>query len=374
MAGGLLLGFPTRKRLIKEAQLELSLYAEATVVVFPAPSCPWGYMFQRPQQLAKAFARRGILVLYSTDTSFSEEPDWSVRGIKQLDNYLYLYNDNHMGKYLPEILEGKNVIVWQYWPHQFSYVRTLASKLSISLVYDVIDHLTTFDGYPGMENDHNDSLSNAIITVATAKQIYNEIAKSRSNCLLLPNAVNTNDFKSVGKSTQNVRKIIGYYGAVAEWFDFEAIEFSAINNPDWTFKIVGEIYSQVTRDVERLKLLPNVEFCPRISYDRIPELLSSFDVSMLPFRINDITLNTSPVKVYEYLAGGKVTVSSPLPEVLDLPGVLIASSAEEFEKQLHHAFQVRNDSALLGLMRHAAEQNSWERRVEQFLEHLSYNK
>ena len=39
-----------------------------------------------------------------------------------------------------------------------------------------------------------------------------------------------------------------------------------------------------------------------------------FDVAVIPFKINDITLMTSPIKLFEYFACHKPVVSTPLPE------------------------------------------------------------
>ena len=59
-----------------------------------------------------------------------------------------------------------------------------------------------------------------------------------------------------------------------------------------------------------------------------------FDVAMIPFVINNITLSTSPLKLYEYLAGGKPVITTPMPECESIPEVHIAQNAEEFSRSL----------------------------------------
>jgi len=45
------LGFPSEGALLRELR---GVLGDDEVWVFPAPSCPWGYLFQRPQQFARA--------------------------------------------------------------------------------------------------------------------------------------------------------------------------------------------------------------------------------------------------------------------------------------------------------------------------------
>ena len=61
----------------------------------------------------------------------------------------------------------------------------------------------------------------------------------------------------------------------------------------------------------------------------------SFDVALIPFQLTELTLCTSPVKVYEYLAAGKPVVATALPE-LQLMGdwVQVAENADQFTQHL----------------------------------------
>lgn len=187
-----------------------------------------------------------------------------------------------------------------------------------SAVYDVIDHITTFNQYQAIEQDHQTSLDSAEVVLATSDQIFGTIKERRNDCLLVPNAVQYDDFQA--DSTQGwpemdlfkerAEVIIGYYGAIAEWIDFDIIQYCASLRKHWTFLLVGETYPGV-----RIPRLENIVVWERQDYKKIPYLLQNMDVAIIPFKINDITINTSPVKVFEYMAGGKPVVSTELPEV-----------------------------------------------------------
>lgn len=62
-------------------------------------------------------------------------------------------------------------------------------------------------------------------------------------------------------------------------------------------------------------------------YRELPAYLRFFDAAMIPFLVNDITNATSPLKLFEYMAGGKPVVVTPMEESQHYPGVLVADGA-----------------------------------------------
>jgi len=364
-----LLKFPEKS--IIDQQIKNIFKSSDRVVIFPSPNCPWGYLFQRPQQLARAFAKRGIKVVYLVDTSFSFEPDWSVRGFKQIDENIYLYNDNCEGRFLfqSDYFCCKEIIIWQYWPHQHDIVSSFKETLKATVVYDCIDHLETFISYSTINAHHDHAIRTSRYVIATAKGIYDDIKKIRPDCMLLPNGVTYEDFRDIEQTnSQNDSVTIGYYGAIAEWFDFDIVEKAAKQYPQWKFVIVGEVYLSVVSKVKILSQLENIKFLPRVNYSEIPTLLSSFDIAMLPFKINQITNNTSPVKVFEYLAGGKITVSTALPEIINLFGVLIANDDVTFQQNIFRAIELSKNADYIEQLKDTAKEHSWDNRVNTFLQ------
>ncbi|MFD0961820.1 glycosyltransferase [Paenibacillus chungangensis] len=353
-------------------QLNENFNSKDKIILFPSPSCPWGYLFQRPQQLARAFAKKGFKVIYMVDTSFTYAPDWYVRGLNRIEESIFLYNDGLGGKVLTENLRNIYTIIWQYWPHQNSVIEQFQKHHNTSLVYDCIDHLTTFDEYPEIMSHHSKALENADVVIATANSIKKEVSKWRDDCLLIQNGVNVEDFKTVlHKASDSDSITLGYYGAIAEWFDYELIKQVAILRPNWNFIIVGEVYPACIIQVRELSKISNIQFLPRVTYSEIPELLGQFDIALLPFKINEITRNTSPVKIFEYMAGGKITISSSLPEVIGLHGVLTYDTQEEMLKQIHNAITLKNDEKYVNSLKLEAINHSWISKVDLILKHMT---
>jgi len=104
-------------------------------------------------------------------------------------------------------------------------------------------------------------------------------------------------------------------------------------------------------------------------YSRLPAMLSVFDVAMIPFRVNDLTAAVSPIKLFEYLAGGRPVVATPLPECRDYP-VRIAASAEEFVKQVEWCAGPGRQADYRRSLRECAAANSWTDRAKLVLSAL----
>ena len=109
------------------------------------------------------------------------------------------------------------------------------------------------------------------------------------------------------------KPIAGYYGALARWFDYELLRETARLRPDWSFVLIGPDHDgSLARS--KLDRLPNVHWLGPRPYLALPGYLHRFDVATIPFAINDITLATSPLKLYEYFAAGRPVISTPMPE------------------------------------------------------------
>lgn len=161
--------------------------------------------------------------------------------------------------------------------------------------------------------------------------------------------------------------VIGYIGAVAEWVDFDLLRDVALKRPDWSIVLIGPQFKGRSmgdpRQLRQISELPNVHLLGPRPYAELPAYLEAFDVATIPFKLNGLTRDTNPIKVYEYLAAGVPVVSTSLPEVLTLRDVRIADDADEFVAACEAAMGERRDTQLVAERIEAANCNSWERRA-----------
>ncbi len=155
--------------------------------------------------------------------------------------------------------------------------------------------------------------------------------------------------------------VIGFFGLVADWVDLSVIQYLATERPDWSIVLVGEIQT----DVSSLRELPNVHLLGRRNYQNLPGYSKGFDVAILPFVVNDLTLAASPLKMREYLAAGLPVVATPLPEVKKLSHLLrVASTPQEFLGQIEAYLADGRRGPDPELSREMQSQ-SWDARVEE---------
>jgi glycosyltransferase involved in cell wall biosynthesis len=135
------------------------------------------------------------------------------------------------------------------------------------------------------------------------------------------------------------KPIIGYYGLIQNLIDFEIIGFMAKARPNWSFVLIGaRIF-----DAKDIPAEKNIYFLGQKPYESLPNYLKAFDICMIPYKINERTLNANPVKLREYLASGKPVISTPLPEVLKYSKyVEVAENGQEFIKSIGELLKQNN--------------------------------
>jgi glycosyltransferase involved in cell wall biosynthesis len=160
--------------------------------------------------------------------------------------------------------------------------------------------------------------------------------------------------------------VIGYVGAIAEWFDMSLLVQVAQLAPQWDFVLVGSTAGSGTTIAHDLG---NIQFLGEIAYVDVPEMITSFDVCLIPFKISALTLATNPVKLYEYLASGRPVVATPLPE-LNLPkncDVYTAASAVDFVEAIRIALMSADNPDRIVARKNWAKGHDWSQRGAQFV-------
>lgn len=163
--------------------------------------------------------------------------------------------------------------------------------------------------------------------------------------------------------------IIGYYGALANWVDYRLIRDVARLRPEWCWCLIGPDYDGSMGKSGILEE-PNVFYLgPKPCYE-LPSYLAGFDIAAILFKLNNITLSTSPIKLFEYMAGGKPIVSTPLPECLKYGSVHIAKTATKWVTTCEVFLKLSKDDPYWQLLEKEAAENSWDARARQIMEAL----
>jgi len=194
-----------------------------------------------------------------------------------------------------------------------------------------------------------------------------QIQPGRPDVVLVPNGVDVEHFRNVGESARaGSRSLVGFHGAIAEWFDAELFLEVARLCPDYGFELIGPL----SVDVDTFKQIPNITCREAVSYEEIPQVISRFDVGILPFKLNPLTHAVRPLKVLEYLAMGVPVVAAPLDEIRAWPGVLFADTPEVFAEQIGRALELKATIASDQEIQDFVAAAAWENTAVPLLERL----
>ncbi len=347
-----------------ELQQLLATFPPDRPLILFAPSLTWNtQLFQRPQQLALALAQQGASVLYLV-----MEPDLKKPLFEEIRPNLFL--TNLLVRAVADLpAPWVYVLTWNTaYLSQFDHPR---------VIYDYVDDIGVFHGDTAeyIEN-HRALLRQAEIILVTARKLHQEVLPLRPDALLCPNAVDLAHFISPAAEPGPPadlaaleiagRPVIGYYGALARWFDYPLVHRLAEEHPEYVFVLIGPNYDG-TLDQRRFLNLPNLHWLGVKPYQDLPAYLRAFDVAMIPFLVNEITHATSPLKLFEYMAGGKPVVITPMQESQYYPGVLVAGDAATFATRIAEALTLRHDPAYLQTIAGVARQNTWQARAADLL-------
>lgn len=321
---------------------------------------------QRPHQILREFAKKGYLCFFC-------DPPMGEFFIKEEEENLFVINNE---AYLLPVLRTKPVIVLCSWLMQMAWADLLPNRI---VWYDILDKIEFFTMYDeGMLERHEVQVREADF-VSYSGKLLKRYVESRSDAVYLPNGCNVDDFtrndnnavpQKISGIVREGKPIIGYFGALEEWFDAELINGLAKRNPSWNFVIIGKI------GIEKEKLdSPNILLTGMVPYKELTTYARYFDVALIPFIVNDLTNCVSPVKFFEYAALGKPVVSVPIVEMnqYESSWVCIAGDMYSFEERIKTclAEDVKNTAKKEGV--ELARENQWSSRVDAFEKALLFS-
>jgi glycosyltransferase involved in cell wall biosynthesis len=266
----------------------------------------------------------------------------------------------------------KRVINYVFLPSAGLIAGTLGEEM---VIYHCVDEYAAFSDIPSqpMLELERQLLGRADLVITSAELLYQSKVKLNPRTVLVRHGVDHAHFRRALDPQTVVpadmahlpRPIIGFFGLIADWVDLELIAYVANRFPTGSVVLLGK----TTTDVSALESLPNVHFLGRKPYAELPAYCKGFDVALMPFLINELTLNANPLKVREYLAAGLQVVSTPIPEVEVLGQCRIGSDQESFAREVEAA--LAEDPGPSVARSEAIRHESWEARLEEICRHIA---
>jgi len=337
-------------------------------------------LFQRPQHIANNLAKNRCLVFYEVTTMTDK-----VKTVKPLNDNLYLVNFNNLllNRILMQELEKidmpKYIQLYSTdWRLSLSGVKQYLSS-GFKLIYEYIDDISpelagTKDIPQNIIDKYNFAMScKDVFVVYTADLLGEDVIahRGKENSVTSSNGVDYSFFESFDEDfelesewTDIINKgkpIVCYYGALAKWFDYELIKKIAATNK-YSVVLFGIKYDEAFDT--NLSGEDNIYFLGPRDYKVLKNYAKKCDILTIPFKINDITKATSPVKVFEYMALHKPIVTTDMNECRKYKSILIGRNHDEFIALLDKALTLRENKTYCDLLDKEARENDWSMKAK----------
>ncbi len=322
-------------------------------LIHPSTFLIYTEMKQRPQHLFEACANLDIACLYIDATPHITP--------KIINKNLYLIDKDSKVNYA-------NYCVYSYYP--FHYLEFVKIKPKI-LIYDVLDAPEIHQSEEAIRC-HDNMLMLADIIITSSKLLYMRYKKElkQQEIHYIPNAAAPNSLTKQARAADfpnHRQKTIGYYGAIAEWFDFELLDKICSVMSDCQIILLGSCRKHLEEHKKLSVLLEkhhNLFYLGPKPYEHLSQYAHYFDVSIIPFLENEVTKNCSPVKLFEYMNIGKPIITSEMPECRFYQSALVAKNHDEFIELIQKALHMNKNDNYFNIMKEEAEENTWQARAD----------
>ncbi len=338
----------------------------------------WDFVYQRPQHLLSRAARERRVFFIEEPIFDAELPRLEVRKGEGKLNVVFPHlpaggDEASVNAILRELIDDlftqeqiTDYLAWYYTPMALPFTRHLRPG---AVIYDCMDELSAFKGAPPELKEREAELFALADLVFTGGQtLYEAKCRQHSNVHAFPSSVDVAHFaqaRTIETEPEDQRLIphprLGFFGVIDERMNLALLAHLADLRPDWHLVMIGPV---VKIDPAELPQRKNIHYLGGKSYAELPSYLASWDVTLLPFALNESTRFISPTKTPEYLAAGKPVISTSIRDVIrpygELGLVRIADTAEQFIKAVE-AIQAEETNERVQRADDFLSRTSWDR-------------
>jgi glycosyltransferase involved in cell wall biosynthesis len=232
---------------------------------------------------------------------------------------------------------GCKQIILHLWHPQFR--RALSSALFNISCYHIDDEYS----FSSVEMPPDE---NEIQIIKSVDQVFiispglmDKKGKLNPHTTFAPEGVDYRAYASPVPEPVDLSKIphprIGYTGMLKKQLDWPLLDNLAMQHPEWSFVFVGPQapHPEVADFIKKMSAQRNVFFLGGKPAHALAVYPQHFDICVMPYRMDDYTKYIYPLKLHEYLAGGKPIVGTPIRSLLEFAHVIkLASTQEEWSR------------------------------------------
>ena len=284
-----------------------------------------------------------------------------------------------------EPLPGSGWVNQQLWRHAFGVISDFVgdSKVLLAIgkpsvmalvllkrfhhcpsLYDAMDDFPAF--YTGLSRlalaRRERLIAQRVDTIwASSTAIQKNLGRYNNDVRLVHNGLDLSVLPPASgtRSGSSEKRILGYVGTIAAWFDWDWVCALAQARPKDEIRLIGPVFERPAK-----KLPDNIVLLPACNHDAALKAMMDFDVGLIPFKRNKLTDSVDPIKYYEYSALALPVLSTSFGEMRfrsNIPGVFISQSVSDSAELAETSFQFYRDTEYA----HAFTlENSWEVRFD----------
>lgn len=308
------------------------------------PTLDWNFMFQRPQQIMRQFARNGWRAIYVNKKHENKPPE-------EVEPNLWVYH-----KWIEAVHDYPHVdVLYVTWAKNKALVPDIKADI---VLYDSLDDFEVWEKY------ESGMLELADVVLTTSQILYDKRSQQHTNVHLVRNGCDPDHIASDTTIPPDLgiiiahhpRPIVGFVGAIGDWVDEKIIEGIS---KEYTTVVIGPSFgNSVSGNVINLGMK---------DYNQLPRYYNNIDTFILPFKDTRVARAANPIKMYEYMAAGKPIIASKLPELQLYPELdYLINADDDIEDWLEclaslDYFREKDRDKLQDF----ARQNSWAERYKQ---------
>lgn len=224
-----------------------------------------------------------------------------------------------------------------------SLLDRLKPKFSI---YDSMDDFPLFcEGISSKKMRRNENILASKVNkiICSSKNLNKKWDKYKNKIIFIKNGLNENNkefFPDI--RTNKIQFVFGYIGTIGKWFDWDWIINLCTIRPKDKIVLIGDIHF-----FYKGSMPSNLYLFPPINHEKANEAISSFDIGLIPFKVNTLTESVDPLKYYEYIGCGLPVISTNFGEMKyrqNDEGVFISKKIDDVAKQINKALKFKFSS------------------------------
>jgi glycosyltransferase involved in cell wall biosynthesis len=266
----------------------------------------------RPEPLVKSLLGRlrpGYRSSLARNTTYQSKltlqlPDFSDRYRWWLDSARLYPQLQHLSV-VPSVVWNPFIGMSRYWAEM--------KTSSAPVLFDLLDDWTVHYSFGGIRREIDltyRKMFDVAAVVTANSEATAELARrfGRDDVVSLFNGCDPDRFTTRHNGSGQIT--VGYVGKIGERVDVDLVVHMATVHPAVRFVFAGPILDGDFR--ERVASLGNVVMLGDVHYDRVPDLLSTFDLGWVPHKTGVGEVGGDVLKTYEYRASGLPVLTTPI--------------------------------------------------------------